>query len=267
MKVVILAGGYGTRISEETDTRPKPMVEIGGKPVLWHIMKIYSHYGFNEFIICLGYKGFYIKEYFANYFLHQSDLTIDLKDNSRQIHCNNSENWKITLVDTGLNTMTGGRIKRIEKYIDNDTFLLTYGDGLSNVNIAELIKNHKKNQKKCTVTGIRPQGRFGLMKIGSNNDVINFAEKKDEDNSLFDIIGCDWQQFKIHIEEEFQDGMTWDNYGEWHIDHIVPKSFFKYTSTDDVEFKYCWSLNNLQPLWAEENLGKSNKIIFYDQGR
>ena len=184
MKVVILAGGYGTRISEETDTRPKPMVEIGGKPILWHIMKIYSHYGFNEFVICLGYKGFFIKEYFANYFLHQSDLTIDLRDNSRQVHNNASENWKITLVDTGLNTMTGGRIKKIQSYIGNETFLLTYGDGLSNVNITELVKNHKKSGKKCTVTGIRPQGRFGLMKIGSNNEVLTFAEKKDEDNSM-----------------------------------------------------------------------------------
>ncbi len=184
MKVVILAGGYGTRISEETDTRPKPMVEIGGKPILWHIMKIYSHYGFNEFIICLGYKGFFIKEYFANYFLHQSDLTIDLTDDSKLVHSNTSENWKITLVDTGLNTLTGGRIKRVQKYIGNETFLLTYGDGLSNVNIEELVKNHNKSGKKCTVTGIRPQGRFGLMQIGANNDVVNFAEKKDEDNSL-----------------------------------------------------------------------------------
>jgi glucose-1-phosphate cytidylyltransferase len=130
MIVVLLAGGYGTRISEETDTRPKPMVEIGGKPILWHIMKIFSQYGYNEFIICLGYKGYFIKEYFANYFLHQSDLTIDLKDNSRQVHNNASENWKITLVDTGLNTMTGGRIKRIHNYIGNEPFLLTYGDGL-----------------------------------------------------------------------------------------------------------------------------------------
>jgi glucose-1-phosphate cytidylyltransferase len=184
MKVVILAGGFGTRISEETDTRPKPMVEIGGKPILWHIMKIYSHYGFNEFVICLGYKGFFIKEYFANYFLHQSDLTIDLTDNSTQVHNNASENWKITLVDTGLNTMTGGRIKRIQKYIGNQQFLLTYGDGLSNVNITDLVENHNKSGKKCTVTGIRPQGRFGLMKIGSNNEVLNFAEKKDEDNSM-----------------------------------------------------------------------------------
>jgi glucose-1-phosphate cytidylyltransferase len=184
MKVVILAGGYGTRISEETETRPKPMVEIGGKPILWHIMKIYSHYGFNEFIICTGYKGYFIKEYFANYFLHQSDLTIDLKDNSRTIHSNTSEDWKITLVDTGLTTMTGGRIKRIQKYIGDEPFLLTYGDGLSNVNINELVKNHKNSRKLCTVTGIRPQGRFGLMKIGLNNEVIGFSEKKDEDNSL-----------------------------------------------------------------------------------
>lgn len=184
MKVVILAGGLGTRLAEETDVRPKPMVEIGGKPVLWHIMKIYSHYGFNEFIICLGYKGFFIKEYFANYFLHQTDLTIDLADNSQQVHSNFSENWKITLVDTGLNTLTGGRIKRVQKYIGNQPFFLTYGDGLSNINIAELLNNHTKSKKLCTVTGIRPQGRFGLMKIGYNNDVINFAEKKDEDNSL-----------------------------------------------------------------------------------
>jgi glucose-1-phosphate cytidylyltransferase len=184
MKVVILAGGLGTRLAEETDTRPKPMVEIGGKPILWHIMKIYSHYGFNEFIICLGYKGFFIKEYFANYFLHQSDLTINLSDNSRQVHNNASENWKITLVDTGLNTMTGGRIKRIQQYIGNEPFLLTYGDGLSNVNISDLVENHRRSGKKCTVTGIIPQGRFGLMKTGSNNDIVSFSEKKDEDNSL-----------------------------------------------------------------------------------
>jgi glucose-1-phosphate cytidylyltransferase len=184
MKVVILAGGLGTRLAEETDTRPKPMVEIGGKPVLWHIMKIYSHYGFNEFIICLGYKGFFIKEFFANYFLHQSDLTIDLADNSKHVHSNFSENWKITLVDTGLNTLTGGRIKRVQKYIGNEPFFLTYGDGLSNVNITQLLHNHIESKKLCTVTGIRPQGRFGLMKIGNNNDVVNFAEKKDEDNSL-----------------------------------------------------------------------------------
>ena len=184
MKVVILAGGYGTRISEETDTRPKPMVEIGGKPILWHIMKIYSHYGFKDFVICLGYKGYFIKEYFANYFLNKSDLTIDLMDKSREVQSNASENWKITLVDTGLNSMTGSRIKKIQKYIGDESFLLTYGDGLSNVNISELVDHHKKSGKKCTVTGIRPQGRFGLMKVGSSNEVVSFAEKKDEDNSL-----------------------------------------------------------------------------------
>ena len=187
MKVVILAGGYGTRISEETDTRPKPMVEIGGKPILWHLMKIYSHYGYNEFIICLGYKGYFIKEYFANYFLHQSDLTIDLNDNSRQVHNNASENWKITLVDTGLNTI-----------------LLTYGDGLSDVNITSLVENHKKNGKKCTVTGIRPQGRFGLLKIGTNNDVVSFAEKKDEDNSLINggYFVCEPSVFDYIVESD-----------------------------------------------------------------
>ena len=147
MKVVILAGGFGTRLAEETDIRPKPMVEIGGMPILWHLMKIYSFYGYNEFIICLGYRGYFIKEYFANYFLHQSDLTIDLSDNSRQVHNTNSENWKITLVDTGLNTMTGSRIKKIESHIGNEPFLLTYGDGLSNVNITDLVENHKKSGK------------------------------------------------------------------------------------------------------------------------
>ena len=184
MKVVILAGGLGTRLSEETHIRPKPMVDIGDKPILWHIMKIYSSYGFNEFVICLGYKGYIIKEYFTNYFLHQSDLTIDLKDNSTEIHNNNSENWKITLIDTGLKTMTGGRINRIKNYLNDEPFLLTYGDGLSNIDISNLVKVHKKSGKLCTVTGIRPQGRFGLMKMGSNNDIINFAEKKDEDNTL-----------------------------------------------------------------------------------
>src|SRR5580698_4973881 len=144
MKVVILAGGLGTRLSEETDIRPKPMVEIGGKPVLWHIMKTYSHYGFNEFVICLGYKGFMVKEYFANYFLHQSDITIDLSNNKMQIHNSASENWKITLIDTGKDTLTGGRIKRVKDYVDNETFALTYGDGVGNIAIDKLVSFHKK---------------------------------------------------------------------------------------------------------------------------
>lgn len=174
MKVVILAGGLGTRISEETDLRPKPMIEIGGKPILWHIMKIYSSFGYNDFIICCGYKGYLIKEYFANYFLHQADVTIDLQKNSLEIHQSKAEPWKITLVDTGINTMTGGRIKRIQKYID-DTFLLTYGDGVGDVNIKELVEFHKKNGKKATVTVVQPSGRFGSIKFDEKDEVKVFA--------------------------------------------------------------------------------------------
>lgn len=176
MKVVILAGGLGTRLSEETGTRPKPMLEIGGKPILWHIMKLYSYYGFNDFVILLGYKGYYIKEYFANYFLHQSDVTIDLKNNNMEVHNNSSEPWKVTLIDTGLHTMTGGRIKRAKKHIGNDTFLLTYGDGVSNVNITELIKFHKASNKQATMTAIQPAGRFGALDINTNL-VTEFIEK------------------------------------------------------------------------------------------
>ena len=169
MKVVILAGGLGTRISEETDTRPKPMVEIGGKPILWHIMKIYSHYGFNEFVVCCGYKGHFIKEYFSNLFLHHSDITFDLANNKMEVHNSSSENWKVTLVDTGKDTMTGGRIKRIEKYVNQETFMLTYGDGVSNVDINELLKTHKHHGKLATVTAVQPSGRFGALGINENN--------------------------------------------------------------------------------------------------
>lgn len=177
MKVVILAGGLGTRLSEETSVRPKPMVEIGGKPILWHIMKIYSHYGFNEFIICLGYKGYMIKEYFANYFLHMSDVTIDIRKNEIETHQNFSEPWKISLIDTGDTTMTGGRIRRIRKYLDDGTFMLTYGDGVSNVDIARLLKFHKKQKRTGTLTAIRPPGRFGALQIGDNNRIVSFHEK------------------------------------------------------------------------------------------
>jgi glucose-1-phosphate cytidylyltransferase len=177
MKVVILAGGLGTRLSEETDIKPKPMVEIGGKPILWHIMKIYSHHGYNEFVICLGYKGYVIKEYFSNFFLHHSNVTFDLSTNSMEVHHTNAENWKITLVDTGINTMTGGRIKQIEKYIDNSPFMLTYGDGVSNVNIKELVEFHKKNKKEVTVTAVQPDSRFGVLDINAQNEVKSFLEK------------------------------------------------------------------------------------------
>lgn len=183
MKVVLLAGGLGTRISEETDLKPKPMVEIGGKPVLWHIMKIYSSYGFSEFIICLGYKSYVVKEYFTNYYLHQSDLTIDLKENSIEWQGSQAEPWKITLKDTGLNTMTGGRIKRIQEFIGRETFMLTYGDGVASVNLEELIKFHKSHGKHCTVTSVQPSGRFGALNMDSQNNVNSFLEKPKGDGA------------------------------------------------------------------------------------
>jgi glucose-1-phosphate cytidylyltransferase len=177
MKVVILAGGLGTRLSEETVVRPKPMVEIGGKPVLWHIMKIYSHYGFNEFIICLGYKGYMMKEYFANYCLHMSDVTIDIKNNKIETHRNFSEPWTISLIDTGDNTMTGGRLKRVQQYIGDETFMLTYGDGVSDINIKKLIKFHTLHKKIGTLTAIRPVGRFGALQLRNSHEILSFVEK------------------------------------------------------------------------------------------
>jgi glucose-1-phosphate cytidylyltransferase len=177
MKAIILAGGFGTRISEETLVKPKPMIEIGGKPILWHIMKIYSFYGINEFIICCGYKGYIIKEYFANYFLHMSDVTFDMEKNIMNVHQHHAEPWRVTLVDTGDNTMTGGRLKRVSKYInDDDIFCMTYGDGLGNVNIAELIDFHKKNNVKATLTSTSPPGRFGVLDI-NDQKVKSFTEK------------------------------------------------------------------------------------------
>ncbi|OPY32664.1 MAG: UTP--glucose-1-phosphate uridylyltransferase AglF [Methanomassiliicoccales archaeon PtaU1.Bin124] len=177
MKVVILAGGMGTRLSEETVVRPKPMVEIGGMPILWHIMKIYSHYGYNDFVICLGYKGYMIKEYFTNYFYHMSDITVDLQNNKVEIHKNEAEPWKVTLVDTGDETMTGGRIKRVQKYVGDERFMLTYGDGVSNVDINDLVKFHKKKKKLATLTAIRPAGRFGALNMSSDGSVKDFIEK------------------------------------------------------------------------------------------
>lgn len=177
MKVVILAGGYGTRISEETHSIPKPMIDIGGKPILWHIMKSYSQYGLKEFVILCGYKGYVIKEYFANYFLHQSNVTIDLKNNEMEIHDNSSENWKVTLLDTGLNTMTGGRIKRAQEFIGNESFLLTYGDGVADINVGELIRFHKEHGKIATLTSVQPDGRFGAISIKEAGKIKSFQEK------------------------------------------------------------------------------------------
>jgi glucose-1-phosphate cytidylyltransferase len=182
MKVVILAGGMGTRISEESHLRPKPMIELIDMPILWHIMKCYSLYGYNDFIICAGYKAFLIKEFFANYYLYKSDVTFDFsKKNSITVHDNYSEPWKVTVVDTGLDTMTGGRIKRIQKYIGNETFLLTYGDGVSDLDINDLVTFHKHNNKKATVTAIQPAGRFGAIDLSDSGIIKRFAEKKRED--------------------------------------------------------------------------------------
>lgn len=181
MKVVIFAGGLGTRISEETDIRPKPMVEIGGKPILWHIMKIYSQWGHNEFIVCCGYKGHVIKEYFANFFLHHADVTFDLEKNQMEVHGSKTEKFKVTLIDTGLNTKTAGRLKQVKQYVGNEDFMLTYGDGVSDVNIDELIKFHKQHNKIATVTAIQLEARFGGMEIADSGDVTAFREKaKDE---------------------------------------------------------------------------------------
>ncbi len=183
MKVAILAGGLGTRISEETVSRPKPMIEIGGKPILWHVMKIYSHYGFHEFIICLGFKGYMIKEYFSNYFLHMSDVTFDMRTNSMEVHQKNAEPWKVTLVDTGEGTMTGGRIKRLAPYLGDTTFMLTYGDGVSDVNIQSLLEHHTRHGKTATVTATQPSGRFGALHVNSSGQVASFQEKPAGDGS------------------------------------------------------------------------------------
>lgn len=182
MKVVILAGGFGTRISEESHLRPKPMIEIGGMPILWHIMKSYSYYGYNEFIICCGYKGYFIKEYFANYYLHHSDITFDFtKENEITIHNNIAEPWKLTLIDTGLNTMTGGRVKRVRDYIGNEPFMLTYGDGVCDIEINKLVEYHKAHGKIATVTAIQPGGRFGVLGIDDSNSISSFKEKTKQD--------------------------------------------------------------------------------------
>ena len=230
MKVVILAGGFGTRISEESHLKPKPMIEIGEKPILWHIMKTYSQYGFNDFVICLGYKQYLVKEFFADYFLYASDITFDLAKNEMKVHDNFAEPWKVTLVDTGLNTMTGGRVKRIQKYIGNEPFLLTYGDGVSDVNIEELVKYHKSHGKLATITTVNIAQRFGVMDITKEGQIKSFREKNDTDSSLinagymvmnpevFDYIEGDSTVFeKGPLEKLAKDGqlMSYHHNGFW----------------------------------------------------
>jgi len=202
MKTVILAGGHGTRLSEETTIKPKPLIEIGGLPLLWHIMKIYSAHGLNDFVVCLGYKGYVIKEYFANYFLHRSDVTIDLASNKLEIHHNYSEPWKVTLVDTGENTMTGGRIKRVRSYVDDGDFCLTYGDGVGNVDIRKLIAFHREQKTLATLTATQPPGRFGALSI-ANSRVVNFEEKPAGDGAWVNggFFVCSPQVFE-YIEDD-----------------------------------------------------------------
>ncbi len=220
MKVVILAGGLGTRISEETHLRPKPMIEIGGRPILWHIMKIYSHYGISDFIVCLGYKGYVIKEYFANYFLHMSDVTFDMRTNSMEIHQKNVEPWSVTLVDTGDDTMTGGRLKRVSKYLGEEDFCLTYGDGLSDVRIDETIEFHKSGKQLATVVAIQPPGRFGSLDVVENR-VVGFQEKPQGDG-------------------------RWINGGFF----VLSREVLKYVSDDET----IWERDPMERLAAEDNL-------------
>lgn len=208
MKLIILAGGIGSRISEESHLKPKPLIEIGGRPILWHIMKYYSHYSINEFIICCGYKGYLIKEYFFNYFLHTSDVTFDLKNNTTTLHKSLSEDWKVTLVDTGDNTMTGGRIKKVSEHINDECFCLTYGDGLSNVNIKNLINFHNDNGKLVTVTAVVPPGRFGSLDVNKNNLVDRFIEKPNTEFGL--INGGFFVVNKKAIEYIEDDDTPWE---------------------------------------------------------
>lgn len=253
MKVVILAGGRGTRIAEETEVVPKPMVEIGGRPIIWHIMKIYSHYGFNDFIICLGYKGYVIKEYFSQYFLHMSDVTIDLQKNKMKTHSTESEPWKITLVDTGTNTMTASRIRRIRKYVGNQTFLLTYGDGISDINLKKLVEFHKKHGKKATLTAIQNVGRFGVVSIGRKDKVLSFLEKPQEgwinggffvlEPQVFDLIDNDdtviWEKEPLESLARNGELCAYKHTGFWGaMDNLRDKiNFEKIWQSGDVPWK------------------------------
>ena len=253
MKAVILAGGFGTRLSEATNLIPKPMVEIGGKPILWHIMKTYAEHGITEFVVCCGYKGYIIKEWFANYFLHTSDVTFDLGNNQMEVHNSHSESWKVTLVDTGHNTMTGGRIKKIQKYIGNEPFLLTYGDGVTDLNISETIKFHKKAGKLLTVTAYKPQGKFGSLEINESGIVTSFTEKPAGDGNwinagyficqpeVFDYIGDEDSVIfeKIPLENIAKDGemASYKHQGFWKPMDIL---------RDNIELNEMWD-NNKAP--------------------
>jgi len=242
LKAVILAGGLGTRISEETSSKPKPLIDIGGMPILWHIMKIYSSYGINDFVICCGYKGYMIKEYFANYSLHMSDVTFDMKNSSMEVHHKSVEPWKVTLVDTGLNTLTGGRLGRVKKYVNNDTFCFTYGDGVADINISDLIKFHKSKKKTATITAVQPPGRFGILEI-ENDDVLKFKEKPEGDGnwinggffvlepSVFDYIKGDsttWEREPLEKLSHQRSLSVYKHKGFWHaVDTLRDRNYLE----------------------------------------
>jgi len=258
MKVVILAGGRGTRISEETTNIPKPMVEIGGKPIIWHIMKIYSHYGFNDFIICLGYKGYIIKEYFANYFLHSADITLDLSKNKMEVLGSKAESWKVTLIDTGLETMTGGRIKKIKKYVGNQTFMLTYGDGLGDVNIKESVEFHKKHAKFATITAVQQAGRFGALNITGPGEIKSFFEKPKGDRAW---ISGGFFVLEPEIFKYIKDDSTlWEKEPLENLAKNNQLNAYKHngfwkcmdTARDKIELEQAWNLNNAPwKVWHE----------------
>jgi glucose-1-phosphate cytidylyltransferase len=258
MKTVILAGGLGTRISEETGTRPKPMVEIGERPILWHIMKLYAHYGFNEFIVCLGYKGYFIREFFANYYLHQSDVTIDLRNNSLKVHNNSSEPWIVTLVDTGMNTMTGGRVRRVSEYIGNEPFMLTYGDGVADINLSQLLEFHRGHGRLCTVSSALPEGRFGILRIGDDQRVERFMEKPEGEGNWINagFFVCE-PEVMDYIGD---DPMTVFERGPLeklaHDDQLYTyrhKGFWKCMDTmnDKVTLEHLWQTNPKWKVWAD----------------
>ena len=258
MKVVILAGGRGTRISEESTLKPKPMVEIGGKPILWHIMKIYSQFGFNEFIILLGYKGYCIKEYFSNYQLHNSDVTFDLKNNEIEVHKNDSESWKVTLLNTGIDTMTGSRVKYAQPHIQNETFMLTYGDGVGNIDLNALIEFHKSHGKCMTLTSSQVEARFGALELDRNKKVLKFEEKPKGEGSwvnagyyvcepkLFDYIGDGSQ---VILEQEPLGNLAQDGelYTYKHNEFWMPMD----TINDNLRLNNMWEKN--EALWKSWN--------------
>ncbi|NEP57362.1 MAG: glucose-1-phosphate cytidylyltransferase [Symploca sp. SIO2G7] len=250
MKAVLLAGGLGTRLSEETSIRPKPMVEVGGKPILWHIMKIYSAHGIDEFIICCGYKGYVIKEYFNNYFLHMSDVTFDMRFNQMNVHTGNAEPWKVTLVDTGASTMTGGRLKRVREYLGNETFCFTYGDGVSNVDVTKLIEFHKTQKTLATLTAVQPPGRFGAIALGQEQTKIaSFQEKPGGDGAW--INGGYFVLEPEVIDYIAEDATVWEQEPMQKLAHNGQLSAYKHDGfwqpMDTLKDK-----NRLEQLWQRD---------------